>query len=173
MAMKAAVFAFVMTSLVAPVAFGQPETKPAAPPAAPAVAAADVPDQCKAVATAPTDAEIAMPGLVAKVSLAYCGANLRFSALKLAPDDASIKALNEAAKPSFALLDEVIQANDSVASEMARRLRASLLIGMAVRMRDSVAPITPTTVGQQLADLLKQHDDLEPKIKPWLDTAKM
>jgi hypothetical protein len=168
--MKPAVFAFVMTSLVAPLAWAQPDTKPAAPPTA---AAADIPDQCKGVATAPPSAEIAMPGLVAKVSLAYCGARLRFSALKIAPDDASIAALNEAAKPSFALLDEVIQANDPVASDMARRLRASLLIAMAVRIRDAVPPITPTTVGPQLAELLKMHDDLEPKIKPWLDTAKM
>ncbi len=164
--MKAAVLAIVMTSFAAPVAFAQPT------PATPATPA-DVPDACKGVATAPPSATITMPGLVAKVSLAYCGANQRFAALKLATDDASIAALNDAAKPSFALLDEVIQTDDQVATEMARRLRRQLLQSMAVRMRDTIPSITMQTVGQQLADLMKAHDDLEPKIKPWLDTAKM
>src|SRR5579883_471535 len=105
-------------------AFAQPSAGAGAtaPAAAATPSAGDVPDACKLVATAPASAEIPMPGLVAKVSLAYCGANQRFAALKLSPDDASIAALNAAAKPSFALLDEVIQANDPVATDMARRL---------------------------------------------------
>jgi hypothetical protein len=158
--MKAAAFVLTLASLavvVPGVALAQPT--------------ADVPEACKSVATPPPSATIALPGLIAKVSLAYCGANERFSALKLSPDDASMKALMDAAKPSFALLDEVIQANDPVASETAKRLRGALLVGMAVRMRLSIPSITPETVGPHLAELMKAHDDLEPKLKPWLDAA--
>jgi hypothetical protein len=157
LAMKAAALVFTLASLVPAAALAQPT--------------ADVPESCKSVATPPASATIPMPGLIAKVSLAYCGARERFAALKLAPDDASMKLLMDAAKPSFDLLDAVIQANDPVASETAKRLRSALLVGMAVRMRLTIPSITPDTVGPQLAALMKAHDDLEPKIKPWLDMA--
>ena len=122
-----------------------------APATALAQPTADIPESCKSVATAPASATIPMPGLIAKVSLAYCGAKERFAALKLAPDDASMKTLMDAAKPSFDLLDAVIQANDPVASETAKRLRSALLVGMAVRMRLTIPSITPTTVGPNIS----------------------
>jgi hypothetical protein len=129
---------------------------------------AEVPDRCKAVASAPASARIERPALGAKLSLATCSAAARFAVLKLTPDDASIKALANAARPSLDLYDEVIRANDPVLTPVARTARANLLLGMAVRMRSSIPPITMQTLAQALAN----HAEIELKIKPWLDQAK-
>ena len=136
-----------------------------------ALAQPAVPDQCKDVATVPPDAKTPGPALAAKVALATCGAEVRMAALKLAPDDASIQALTGAAQPSIDLLNEVIKGGDGTYSAMATKARADLFASMAVRMRNSIPPITMDTVGQALADHDKAHADLEPKIKPWLDQA--
>jgi len=42
---------------------------------------------------------------------------------------------------------------------------------MAVRMRNSIAPITMQTVGAALQEHDAAHAAIEPKIKPWLDQA--
>jgi hypothetical protein len=130
-----------------------------------------VPDHCKEVASVPADAQTMRPATAAKISLANCGAEARFAELKLAPDDASIQALANAAKPSLDLYDEVIRANDATLALIATRARADLLIGMAIRMRNAIPPITMQTVGQPLADHVRAHAEIEPKIKPWLDQA--
>ena len=132
----------------------------------------DVPPQCTAVATVPADAKAKVTAIAAKVSLATCGAMVRFGALKLAPDDASIAALTKAAQPSFDLLDAVIKSNDATYAPIAQKARADLLLSMAVRMRNTIPPVTPSTVGPALVEHDKQHAELEPKIKPWLDQAK-
>ena len=130
-----------------------------------------IPAACQGVATVPADAKIATPALAARIALATCGANSRFSALKLTPDDAGLKALSDAAKPSFDLLDEVIKANDATLSPIAQKARVDLLVSMVVRMRNSIPPITMQTVGAPLAEHDQAHAALEPKIKPWLDAA--
>lgn len=132
---------------------------------------AAVPDQCKDVSNVPADAKTPGPGLAAKLALATCGAEARMSALKVTPDDASIQALTAAAQPSLDALNDVIKGADGTYSTMATKLRADLYSSMAVRMRNSIPPITMETVGQALADHDKAHADLEPKIKPWLDAA--
>ncbi|HEY1558090.1 MAG TPA: hypothetical protein VGF94_24840 [Kofleriaceae bacterium] len=131
-----------------------------------------VPDQCKDVSNVPADAKIPGPGLAAKIALATCGAEVRMSALKLTPDDASIQALTAAAQPSLDALSEIIKGADGTYSTMATKLRADIYSSMAVRMRNSIPPITMDTVGQALADHDKAHTDLEPKLKPWLDAAQ-
>jgi hypothetical protein len=153
----------------APAATGLPSLPPIDP--------ASIPDQCKAVATVPNDAKIATPMLAARIALATCGAEVRFGALKVGPPDfdASIAAMNDAAKPSFDLLDavaSVLTANDATFAPMVQKARRDIFVSMAVRMRNSIPPITMTTVGQPLADHDRAHADLEPKIKPWLDQAK-
>jgi hypothetical protein len=130
-----------------------------------------IPAQCQAVAAVPADAKIATPALAARIALATCGANVRFATLKLTPDDAGIKAISDAAKPSFDMLDEVIKANDPAMTAIATKARADLMVSMVVRMRNSVPPITMQTVGAALQDHDQAHAALEPKIKPWLDQA--
>jgi hypothetical protein len=167
-------------ALVSTTALAQPAPQPGPPPdtgAAPAVSTlppidtSTVPAQCTPVAAVPADAKIPVPGLAAHIALATCGAEVRFGALRLTPDDASIKALSDAAKASFDLLDQVTAQADTTFTPLAAKARADLLVSMAVRMRNSIPPITMTTVGQALIDHDKAHADLEPKIKPWLDQA--
>jgi len=147
----------------------------AAAPAAPAAPAAALDTSsapgCAAVAAIPADAKIPGPALAAKVAFATCGANARFAQLKLTPDDAGLKALSDAAKPSFDLLDEVIKANDATLSPIAQKARVDLLVSMVVRMRNSIPPITMQTVGTALQEHDTAHAAVEGKIKPWLDAA--
>jgi hypothetical protein len=167
--------------LVSTTALAQPAPQPGPPPdtgtstaatsTLPPIDTSSVPAQCSPVATVPADAKIPVPSLAAHIALATCGAGVRFGALKLSPDDASIKALSDAAKASFDLLDEVTATNDATYAPMAAKARADILVSMAVRMRNSIPPITMTTVGQPLIDHDKAHAELEPKIKPWLDKA--
>jgi hypothetical protein len=140
----------------------------------PRIAFADpnVPDRCKEVATVPPDAKDDTPKLAAKLALASCGAEARFAALTLAPDDASIQALANAAKPSFDLYDEVIRANDATLSPFAQKERTDLFVSMVVRMRNAIPAITMQTLGPPLAEHDRLHAELEPKLKPWLDQAK-
>lgn len=128
----------------------------------------DVPAQCADVATAPASATVPQPALGARISLATCQAELRFDKLHLAPDDASIAAMNDAAAQSFALLDQVIQSNDPELAPIAQRAKTDLHVAMAVRMRNSIPAITMTTVGQALADHDQAHAALEPKLHAWL-----
>src|SRR5881409_1300714 len=102
----------------------------AQPAALPPLDQGSIPAQCQGVATVPPDAKIATPGL---------------AALKLTADDAGIKALSDAAKPSLDLLDEVIKANDATLSPIANKARADLMVSMAVRLRNSIPPVTMQT----------------------------
>jgi hypothetical protein len=134
----------------------------------PLVARAQAPSDCAAVGTAPTSATIPQPALSAKISLALCQAESRFGSLQLAPDDASITAMNNAAAPSLQLLDQVIQSGDATYAPIATKAKAALLVAMAVRMRNSIPPVTMTTVGQALAEHDQAHAALEPKLAAWL-----
>jgi hypothetical protein len=137
----------------------------------PPIDPASVPSACSAVAAVPADATIPQPAIEARIALASCGAQERFGAIKLTPDDAGMAALTAAAKPSFDLLDAAIAAGDATWTPIAQKARADLFQSMAVRMRNSIPPITMQTVGQALADHDAAHAALEPKIKPWLDQA--
>lgn len=105
----------------------------------------------------------------AKISLALCQAEGKFDALHLAPDDASIAAMNSAAAPSLQLLDEVIHAGDATFAPIATKAKSGLLVAMAVRMRNSIPPITATTVGPALTEHDQAHAALEPKLASWLN----
>ena len=144
----------------------------AQPTAMPPIDPASIPPQCAAVAAVPADAKIPLPALAARVALATCGAESRFATLKLTPDDAGIKAISDAAKASFDLLDEVIKSGDAQVTPIATKAKADIYVSMAVRMRNSIPPITMQTVGAPLIEHDQAHAALEPKIKPWLDSAK-
>jgi hypothetical protein len=130
-------------------------------------AAMTVPPQCAAVSAVPASAEIPEPALSAKLSLATCEAGLRFDALQLAPDEASMRALYNAAKPSLAMIDEVIHTNDPEYAPRAVQARRDLYIAMVTRMRDSIPPLAPDTVGPALARHDAAHEELERKLTIW------
>lgn len=167
--MRISLFALGSLVIGSSVAIAQPAAP--APAAAPVTIDTSSAPSCAAVAAIPADAKIPGPALAAKIAFATCGANARFAQIKLTPDDAGLKALSDAAKPSFDMLDEVIKANDSTLSPIAQKARVDLLISMVVRMRNSIPPITMQTVGTALQEHDSAHAALEPKIKPWLDAA--
>lgn len=138
----------------------------------PAVASADPAASCKDVSSVPADATASQLQLAAKISLANCTAEASFAQLNVTPDDAGMQALATAAKPSFDLLDDVIRSGDPTMTPIAQAARADLLEGMAVRMRDSVAPVTMDTVGAPLAEHDREHAAIEAKIQPWLAQAR-
>jgi hypothetical protein len=55
---------------------------------------------------------------------------------------------------------------------VATKMRSDLFVAMIVRARNSIPPVTMTTVGQPLADHDRAHADLESRLKPWLDQSK-
>jgi hypothetical protein len=126
-------------------------------------------DDCAAVGTPPASATIPQPAIEAHIAMAMCQAEQSLDALRVTPDDAGIAAMTAAAKPSFDMLDDAIAKNDPFWSPIASKERVGLHIAMAVRIRNSIPPITATTVGQPLVDHDQAHAALEPKIKPWLD----
>jgi len=143
-----------------------------AQPALPPIDTANVPPACTAIAAVPADAAIPRPAIEARISLAGCAAMAKMSALQLAADDASVKALAEAAKPSLELYQVAIDQNDPALTPIAKAARADLYLGMAVRLRDAVPAITMQTVGEALAAHDKAHAFVESKIGPWLESAR-
>jgi hypothetical protein len=138
----------------------------------PATARADdkVPPACAVVGTPPASAKIQPPAPAARIALAMCEAEGKFNALHLTPDDAGIAAITDAAAPSFAMLDAEVQRDDPFWSPIAQRARAALHVAMAVRMRNSVPPITATTSTAELNQHDQAHTALEPKLKQWLES---
>ncbi len=129
----------------------------------------DAPPGCTEVGTIPPSAKIAAPGTAARIALAMCVAERKFTALHLTPDDAGIAAITDAAKQSFDLIDAAIAQDDPFWAPYAQKARVALHVAMAVRMRNSVPPITATTTTAELTQHDQAHAALEPKIKPWLD----
>jgi hypothetical protein len=127
---------------------------------------------CGAVAEIPASAKIDKPAFEAHLSFAQCAGAARLAALtNVADSEEGMKAVQAAIDPSMAMLDEVIKAGDPQYTVIGEALKAQLWVAAAVRMRNSIPPVTPTTVGEPLADHDKRHAALEPKIKPWLDQA--
>jgi len=68
------------------------------------------------------------------------------------------------------MLDAEVQRDDPFWSPIAQRARAALHVAMAVRMRNSVPPITATTSTAELNQHDQAHTALEPKLKQWLES---
>jgi len=79
--------------------------------------------------------------------------------------------MSDATRASVALLDVAIAQNDPTLTSVAKQARSALFVAMIVRARNSIPPITMTTVGQPLADHDRAHADLEGRLKPWLDQS--
>src|SRR5262245_58682897 len=69
-----------------------------------------VPAECRAVAYVPPDAAITRPALAAHVSIASCLAEVRFSQIPKLEPSAMAAALDNAARDSMTMLDEVARA---------------------------------------------------------------
>jgi hypothetical protein len=97
--------------------------------------ASDLPAACRNIALEPTSARISGPDFGTHISVANCLAEASMSKLALQPNAASIAALDAAAGPSLAILDDVIQNGDAGWKHVAEAAKADLFMGMVVRMR--------------------------------------
>ena len=142
----------ISLSLFAPVALAAPgaaqsaaptaATSPAPPAAQPAVNLTPInltetPERCHPIAKRAAAVNL-VQALSARISLASCIADARFSALVLIDGQDSITAMDEAAAPSLAMLDEVAAASDPVTQVMATHAKAQLLQTMINRMTQTV-----------------------------------
>ncbi len=118
----------------------------------------NLPARCRALAVVPPSARISDPDFGAHVSVANCMAEEAMSGLALRPDVASIAALDAAAAPSLAVLDDVIEHGDAGWMLVAEEAKADLLFGMVVRMR-----IVTGDSGD--------HEALDAMLAPWLNEA--
>jgi len=119
---------------------------------------ATLPERCRPLAAVPQSATIPDPDFAAHISVANCSAEEAMAKLTPHADQASMAALEAAAAPSLAILDDVIAHGDVRWSQMATDARSDLLVGMVVRMR---------IVANDPSD----RDGLEAKLARWLNPA--
>lgn len=146
----------ISLSLFAPVALAAPGDAPSAAPTTPTAAApptaqpttpafhltpinlTETPERCHPIAKRAIAVSL-VQALSARISLASCIADARFSELPLIDGQESITAMDEAAAPSLAMLDEVAAATDPVTQVMATHAKAQLLQTMMNRMTQTVS----------------------------------
>jgi len=179
-------------SLCVPAAFAAPsDAPPAAPAAQPAVTPGppaparqatpavnltpidltETPERCHPIAKRAGGANL-LQALSARISLASCLADAKFSELQLIDGQDSITAMDEAALPSFAMLDEVVAAaTDPVTQVMATHAKAQLLQGMINRMTQTVSTTAATTPeAQQLRETRRAI--MQEQLTPWRDRKR-
>jgi len=146
---------FLMMALAAPAASAGtvlPAPRPA--DALPRLSLAGVPPSCRPLAQIP-DTLDPTPALSARISVANCSAEVRLDALVLTHNDASVKALAEAIRPSIAMLDDVARRGDATWQIKAAYSRADLYTSLVVRLRNAEPGDT----------------SIEPQLRPWLTRA--
>ena len=184
------VAALISLSLFAPVALAAPGDAP--PPAAPAahqpapprapVAAkqatpainltpinlTETPERCHPIARRAGGANL-LQSLSARISLASCIADAKFSELALIDGQASITEMDEVAAPSFAMLDEVVAAAaDPVTKVMATHAKALLRNVMINRMTQTVTTSAVTT-SEAHALRESRRAIMQELLAPWRD----
>ncbi|MBA3452017.1 MAG: hypothetical protein H0T42_02835 [Deltaproteobacteria bacterium] len=186
------VAALISLSLFAPAAFAAPGATSTQPPAAqrsattpapvaqkPATPAVNLtpinltetPERCHAIAKRAGGANL-LQALSARISLASCIADARFSELKLIDGQDSITAMEETAAPSFAMLDEVVAAaEDPVTKVMATHAKAQLLHVMINRMTQTV---TANAVATPEAHALREtrRTIMQELLTPWREKTR-
>ena len=189
--------AFVISlSLFAPAAFAAPgDARPPAPaaptaattpttpttpavvkPATPAVNLTPIlfdetPERCRPIAKRAASTNL-IAALSARISLASCLADAKFSELQLIDGQDSITQMDEAAVPSFEMLDEVVAAaTDPVTKVMATHAKAQLLQGMINRMTQTVASTADATPEAQALRETRRAIMME-LLAPWREKTR-
>jgi hypothetical protein len=187
------VAALISLSLFAPAAFAAPGHAPppsrpaaqptatspapdAAKPATPAVNLTPInltetPERCHSIAKRAAGANL-LQVLSARISLASCIADAKFSEMQLIDGQDSITAMDEVALPSFAMLDEVVAAaTDPVTKVMATHAKAQLLHVMINRMTQTVtSSVAATPDAQALRETRRQI--MQELLTPWRDRTR-
>jgi hypothetical protein len=145
-------------------------TMPAAAEYSPrAIDLTNVPEECHANAAIPRSATTARPELAARTSVASCMATAVLRDISLADNDASIRALDEAAQPSLQMYDDVIERGDAELQIVAQHAKADLLLGLQTRMRTTIPSLGED--GSVLAAAPARRDRLEPRLEAWRTDA--
>jgi hypothetical protein len=181
------VAALISLSLFASAAFAAPGDAPPAAPAAPTAATSptpvavkpttpavnltpilltETPERCHAIAKRASAVNLRQ-ALSARISLASCVADAKFSELQLIDGQDSVTEMEEAAEPSFAMLDEVVAAaTDPVTQVMATHSKAQLLHAMINRMTQTVSSAADATPEAQALRESRRAIMLE-LLAPW------
>lgn len=116
-----------------------------------------LPAQCVPLSLVPRSATIALPNIAAHVSVANCLAETAMNGAMITPDSSSVARLNDAVRPSLAMLDEVIALRDPYWTAIAEDAKRDLFESLVVRER----------VSALIPDLT-----LETALMPWQERAK-
>lgn len=183
--MRAALFAYVSISLLAPVAFAEGPSAPLPPPAAtasrapiaaaPAVSLApivldDTTQRCKPLLKRASVPALAQ-ALSGRIALAACIADARMAALSLIDGQESVLAIEDAVQPAFAMLDSVIDAGDASTKIMALRAKADLYSGMCMRMLNTV-PATANTTPEAASLRETRRQIVDGMMTPWHERTR-
>jgi hypothetical protein len=184
----------ISLSLIAPAALANPQSAPsrAAPPQGaqapgrtgvtqtpaaqpPLVQLAPIdltaiPEACKPLAKRVLAPRLA-DALAARISLASCMAERAIAPLQLCDCADSVVAIDGAAKPALALLDDVIANGDAVMQVLAEHAVGRLYDGFAARMMATLPAIAAAASESEIAlrDMRKQT--LEAQLAPWREAA--
>jgi hypothetical protein len=112
-----------------------------------------IPEQCRTWSDDAARAKTDQLRDGAELSLANCLLEDRVGALTLTGDDASLKALAEAFKPTVAILDQLMQGSDPTYQILAAQAKGDLYDAMVVRIRNT------------------GRSNLEPQLAPWSQAA--
>jgi hypothetical protein len=156
-----------------PVPSAPSESPPAPPPpAAPRFTPVDpsaVPEGCLPLAR---QAQAASPAaLSARISLAICLADRAVAPLALCDCGESILAVDTAAEPALALLDEVIDAADPASQAIAEHAEGELHAGFAARLLATLPALGPGASAAETALREMRRQTLEAQLAPWREAA--
>lgn len=151
-----------------------PTASPASPPAPPAprltpIDPASVPAACQSLAK-----QALAPGpaaLSARISLAVCMADRAMASLALCDCGESILAVDTAAEPVLALLDEVIDAGDPASQVIAEHAEGELHAGFTVRLLATLPPLRPDASPAETTLREMRRQTLDAQLAPWRDAA--
>jgi hypothetical protein len=115
---------------------------------------------CLALARVPDTSRLYDMRYDAAISAANCTVIARTANLELVPDEASVRALDDATAPSLAILDRVIGAGDPEHALIALYAKVDILQGNADRLRASMPKLSP----QMRAPEIVMRDRLLPEL---------
>jgi hypothetical protein len=147
-------------------------TQPAMPP--PVILApidlTKLPEACKPLAKQALSPTLTV-ALQSRISLASCMAERAVAPLELCDCGASIVAIDAAAAPAIALLDDVISNGDPAVQVLAEHAQGQLYAGFAIRMLATLPELSASAGDSEraLRDMRKQT--LEAQLVPWREAA--
>ena len=159
-----------------PVVHSPAMTAPQAPPVPPkptlmAIDLDAVPAKCKDLGERASSQDFALAES-ARVSLALCTASDKTTTIAVCDCEQSVKDLDEAVAPAFAILDELANVGEPTWQVIALHAKADVLDQLARRVENALPVLPPdaSSEQQELRDVRLQM--LRPMIEPWRTRAQ-